>query len=150
MASEYFCQLKEILEEELVLARELWQAAASQHQALKTGGLEELGPANETIVRASQKINILTLKEQEILNQKNYRPAPEEEQELKQLKEKLADAFTSLKKIMAENVILSQNGLRFHQLFLSLFCLPGQQKLYSPQGKVKKLSPVSPLLNKTC
>lgn len=145
-----FHQLKETLEEELYLAQELMQAADSQRQALKTGGLKNLDPVNEAIIRASQKINILTLKRQEISNQENYRLIPEEEEELKKLKARLVGYLKSLKKIMEENVTLSQNGLRFHHLFLSLSCLSGKQKIYGSEGEVKKLSQTSQLINKTC
>jgi flagellar biosynthesis/type III secretory pathway chaperone len=156
MTKECF-SLKEILKEELELAQELLRAANVQQQALKKGEIEKLNQANTAILKASQRMNFLALKEQGVLTRPDMpvgrhgdKLTYEDEPELTQLKTNLAYSLTKLRNIMQENLILSHNGLRFHHLILSLICLPGQQKIYSTDGKVKEKSQVSQIINKTC
>ncbi|GAB6273895.1 MAG: hypothetical protein STSR0004_07580 [Peptococcaceae bacterium] len=142
--------LKEILKEEIELAQELLRAADFQQQALKKGEIEKIDQANTAILKASQEINFLTLKEQEFSVKPDDKLALEDEPELNQLKTGLAYSLTKLRKIMQENLILSHNGLRFHHLILSLICLPGQQKIYGTNGKVKEEKQISQMINRTC
>jgi flagellar biosynthesis/type III secretory pathway chaperone len=149
MTEKHF-SLKEILKEELELVQELLRAANVQQQALKKGEIEKINQANTAILKASQRINFLTLKEQEISVKPDDKLALEDEPELTQLKTDLGSNLTKLRNIMQENLILSQNGLCFHHLILSLICLPGQQKIYGTDGKVKEEKQISQMLNKTC
>ena len=149
MTKEYF-SLKEILKEELELAQELLRAADVQQEALKKGEIEKIDQANTAILKASQEINFLTLKEQEFSAKPDDKLALEDEPELNQLKTGLAYSLTKLRKTMQENLILSHNGLRFHHLILSLICLPGQQKIYGTNGKVKEEKQISQMINRTC
>ncbi|KFD40612.1 hypothetical protein HX99_06615 [Peptococcaceae bacterium SCADC1_2_3] len=149
MTKECF-SLKEILKEELELAQELLRAANVQQQALKKGEIEKIDQANTAILKASQGINFLTLKEQEFSVKPDDKLTLEDEPELTQLKTNLAYSLTKLRNIMQENLILSHNGLRFHHLILSLICLPGQQKIYGTNGKVKEEKQISQMINKTC
>ena len=149
MTKECF-SLKEILKEELELAQELLRAANVQQQALKKGEIEKIDQANTAILKASQEINFLTLKEQEFSVKPDDKLTLEDEPELTQLKTNLAYSLTKLRNIMQENLILSHNGLRFHHLILSLICLPGQQKIYGTNGKVKEEKQISQMINKTC
>ena len=149
MTNEHF-SLKEILKEEIDLVQELLMSASVQQQALKIGEVEKLNRANAAILKASQRMNFLALKEQEILTRPDDKLAYEDEPELTQLKTDLSYSLTKLRNTMQENLILSHNGLRFHHLILSLICLPGQQKIYSTDGKVKEERQISQMLNKTC
>lgn len=149
MTKEHF-SLKEILKEEIDLVQELLMSASVQQQALKIGEVEKLNRANAAILKASQRMNFLALKEQEILTRPDDKLAYEDEPELTQLKTDLSYSLTKLRNTMQENLILSHNGLRFHHLILSLICLPGQQKIYSTDGKVKEERQISQMLNKTC
>ena len=149
MTKECF-SLKEILKEELELAQELLRAANVQQQALKKGEIEKIDQANTAILKASQGINFLTLKEQEFSVKPDDKLTLEDEPELTQLKTNLAYSLTKLRNIMQENLILSHNGLRFHHLILSLICLSGQQKIYGTNGKVKEEKQISQMINKTC
>lgn len=149
MTKECF-SLKEILKEELELAQELLRAADVQQQALKKGEIKKIDQANAAILKASQRMNILALKEQEVLTRPDDKLTYDDEPELTQLKTDLAYSLIKLRKIMQENLILSHNGLRFHHLILSLICLPGQQKIYSTNGKIKEEKQICQMINKTC
>jgi flagellar biosynthesis/type III secretory pathway chaperone len=149
MTNEHF-SLKEILKEELELAQGLLITADVQQQALKEGEVEKLNQANAIILKASQRMNFLALKEQEFLTPVDNKLTYQDEPELDQLKKDLGHSLAKLKNTMQENLILSRNGLRFHHLILSLLRWPDQQKIYCTDGKVKKDNQVNMIINKTC